>query len=63
MNMRWLLRAGRCHAATGAFTSRRAVGARVAMCLAMCSASLPVPWIIAEDIAYKKCRPTRYSPG
>ena len=53
----------RRHAATGAFASYRAAGARAAICLAMCSASLPAPWIIAEDIAYRKCRPTRYSPG
>jgi hypothetical protein len=58
-------RVERRHAPTGSFAAATggALGTCAVMWVAMCSASLLTPWIIAEDMAYRKCRPTRYRPG
>jgi hypothetical protein len=34
-----------------------------AILFATCCASLPMPWIIVLDAEYRKCGPTKYSPG
>ena len=54
----------------GAGLRRRQTGLRVsaradpaAMASTTCSASRPTPWIMAEEAAYRKCRPTKYRPG